>query len=174
MKNNPVPRTWEEALVLAVKKFDYEVAIAGFNKKNIIVRFFLMVSGKKPSNPCPGWPSETLASKYVQLFNEQYHIGKRREINSRDYVYVGLKYQVEDRLPVLNATYMEDGTGYVLRMKFNRNGGFEYRPCPYPESEFCFSVKRLPVRCGLQLLESADKMVPYLKDKLSKTLSSIQ
>lgn len=127
---------WKDALTLALKKFDYELAMSYFVTKGFFKRLLLTLTGKRPSDPAPEWNSEQLAGEYVRLFNKKYGWGSRIELTNGATLHSCLRYCIEDRLPVLTTTYYEDGTVYVEKYKFLRGGVEERLPVPYPYSEF--------------------------------------
>ncbi len=128
--------SWELALRLCLSKFDYEkrTVTSSVSQKD---RVRAMYNRLVLKDPCKGFDSEALALRYITLFNERYGIGERVELDKYGTTFHSmLRYQVEDRLPVLTGTYYMDGTAYVERKKFSSDGSFVECGAPYPVSEF--------------------------------------
>lgn len=123
MTTNINAMAWHEVLAICLKKFDYEKDFNVFSNQSLIRRLFRRLFGKAPKDPCPGWPSDSLAMTYVRKYNETIGGGKRIALSGADTLYVGVRYQAEDKLPVLSVVYYEDGTAYARRVKFLRGGG---------------------------------------------------
>jgi len=160
-------------MVFALRKHDYEVGICEFGQKDMLTRIWLTLTGRKPKDPLPGISSESLSIRYVDGFNEAHGIGKRINLGNGSSVHCVLRYQTEDRLPVLSATYMEDGTGYVMKIRFWRDGGIQYLPCPYPDSEFCLTVQEMPNRPDVEELQKIVSLIPSLKQEIRDAMKAI-
>ena len=137
------PKTWQEAFRLAVACYDYRKKKNAYERKPFLLRFIELILGRAPRDPAPGMTAEGYALRYTQLFNEKHKIGRRRDFDGASSVFLGLRYSSEDVMPVLGFTFMECGTGYSLRAKFHRDGHIEYLPCPYPDSEVCFTINNI-------------------------------
>lgn len=131
---------WQDILVLCLKKVEYEKAAALYSGRSPIQRIVSVLIGRKPKDPCPDLSSDALAVRYQSAFNKAHRFngvpfGVRTNINESDTVHITLRYQAEDRLPVLTATYYEDGTAYVEKAKVLPGGATEKVPVSYPLSE---------------------------------------
>ena len=131
---------WQDILVLCLKKFEYEKAAALYSSLSPVQRIIAAITGRKPKDPCPDLSSDALAVRYQSAFNKAHRFngvpfGVRTNINDNDTVHITLRYQAEDRLPVLTATYYEDGTAYVEKAKVLPGGATEKVPVSYPLSE---------------------------------------
>lgn len=177
MKNIIYPKTWQEALWLALACLDYQKKKNAYDQKPLLRRLVVLALGRVPRNPAPGMTAEGYALRYTQLFNEKHKIGRRRDFDGASSVFLGLRYSSEDLMPVLSFTFMECGTGYSLRAKFHRDGHIEYLPCPYPDSEVCFTINNIndmPKREGHSLLfEEYARMKEIAVSAMSDIASNI-
>lgn len=140
-------KTWSEVMKMALQKREFNGAMNQFMAEPFMKRMILTILGKKPRDPYPGYEADGLATRYVQIFDETYHCGKRIEIGNGDTLFWGLRFWQEDLLPSFDVTFYHDGTAYSLRMKFLEDGGIEYCKCLYPYSEFgitMYSIDQLP------------------------------
>ena len=140
--------TWQEIMVLCLKKFQYEKDIQAHMALSLMRRIF----ARKPHDPAKGFSSEALAIRYVYAFNRKHCLMEAPfgilhnlpDAYRNDSVHIVLRYQVEDRLPVLTAIYYEDGTAYVESVKVFLGGSTERQPIRYPYSEI--GIYGLPKR----------------------------
>lgn len=161
-------KTWQDVLRLCVKKFDYELAMSSYVAEGFFRRIALAVAGRRPVDPAPEWNSEQLAGEYVRLYNQTKGFGRRIELDNDRTIHTVLRYQVEDRMPVLTVTYYEDGTAYVEKKRIHRDGGIQNMPVPYPVSEF--GILGLPDRGDVRELAKAKESLPGLIDELRKAV----
>ena len=140
--------TWQEIMALCLRKFQYEKSLQSYRNLPVLRRLLT----RKPHDPAPGLSSEAMASRYVQAFNRCHSLngtpfGIRQilpDAYRNDSVHIVLRYQAEDRLPILTATYYEDGTAYVESVKVFLGGSTERQPIRYPYSEI--GIYGLPKR----------------------------
>lgn len=132
--------SWRQLLALCLQKFTYEKAINSYNELPSLRRLFT----RRPKDPALGVSSDALGVAYVRAFKEAHRFngepfGVRQVVGDHlyreDTVHIILRYQVEDRLPVLTATYYEDGTAYVESRKFLPGGATEVNPVHGPIAE---------------------------------------
>ena len=174
MNNNyNINSDWRVAMAFALRKYDYERDNYEFKQENALARIWLTLTGRKPKDPLPGMSSESLSIRYVNGFNDAHGIGKRIDLGNDSSVHCILRFQTEDRLPVLSVTYMENGTGYVMKMKLLRNGGIQYLPCPFPYSEFCFTVQEMPTRPKVEELQKVVSLLPSLKQEIWDAMKEV-
>ena len=159
---------WHEVLSLCLKKFDFECESNAFDRKPFLTRLLLKLLGKAPKDPCPGWPSDSLGMVYVRKYNENYNCGVRRPLSGADTLFVGLRYQVEDKLPVLSVTYYEDGTAYTRRVKFFRGGGTMEVPTRGYMQEI--TIDELPDRPMVEELCEVKKRLPAMISELKRAM----
>ena len=139
MEKNITSKSWQELLALCQSKFRYEKENALYDT----LPFFRKLFSRRPSEPAKGVSSDSIATLYVQAFNRTHKMngnpfGRRSLIGDayrNDSVHITLRFQSEDRLPVLTATYYEDGTAYIESVKFLPGGGTQVQPIRYPYSE---------------------------------------
>lgn len=161
--------TWYETLKVCMLKHDYEKEQARTARLSPLRRFLSRLK-KAHKDPCPGYPAETLASMYVRKYNEAKHFVRRIELAGADSLHAVLRYQVEDMRPVLTVTYYEDGTAYVEKWRFCRNGSIEKLPPSYPISEF--AIEGLPQRPAVEELAKLQRRLPELVEELREAVQS--
>lgn len=155
---------WQEILRLCLEKYDFEKADYAYSHKSFMRRMLLAIGGKKPKDPAPGWKSSDLGTCYVQAYNDEKGFGRRLDMPDGTSLHSVLRFQSEDRLPILTVTYYECGTAYVERRKFRRNGGVDELEVPYPTSEF--GLWGLPRRPEKPELVAIQKCIPELIKEL--------
>lgn len=132
---------WQEILELAIKKKAFMVAKAEYDKKSAFRKIFDSIWGMKPRDPAKGISCDDLALRYVCEFNQTHAFGKGRyfghrvELSPGKTLFVGMRYDVATLLPVLSIVYYEDGTAYVEKKGYLKDGGVEKWAIPYPLSE---------------------------------------
>lgn len=146
----------------SLKKLAFEKQLQEYKNLSLFRRVFT----RKPQDPADEFSSEALAQRYVQAFNRAHLLcgspfGIRHLIDSvyrNDTVQISLRYQVEDRLPILTATYYEDGTAYIESVKFLPGGGIQVQPIKYPYSEIgLYGIPERPHVTEVILLKNAFK-----------------
>lgn len=167
---------WRQLLALCLQKFAYEKAINSYSELPALRRLFT----RKPKDPVPGVSSDSLAVAYVRAFKETHQFNGRSfgvrhvvgdHLDREDTVHITLRYQVEDRLPVLTATYYEDGTAYVESLKFLPGGATETKEPHGPIAEI--ALMGIPDRADVQEVGLLKETFEATSAELRWTMASV-
>lgn len=167
---------WRRLLALCFQKFAYEKAINSYNELPALRRLL----SRRPKDPAPGVSSDSLAVAYVRAFNEVHRFngvpfGVRQvvgdHLDREDTVHITLRYQVEDRLPVLTATYYEDGTAYVESRKFLPGGATETKKPHGPIAEI--ALMGIPDRSDVREVGLLKETFEATTGELRWTMASV-
>lgn len=168
--------SWRQLLALCLQKFAYEKAINSYNELPGLRRLV----ARRPKDPALGVSSDSLAVAYVRAFKEVHRFngepfGVRQVVGDHlyreDTVHITLRYQVEDRLPVLTATYYEDGTAYVESRKFLPGGATEVNPAHGPIAEI--ALMGIPDRADVREVGLLKETFDETSGELRWTMASV-
>lgn len=151
---------WQDALRLCLRQSLWEKRYNTPQDASSFQRMAYAIKRCLNKAPLKKASSEELACRYVKLFNEQYGLGRRTEFEDGKTIHMVLRYQVEDRMPVLTITYYDGNTAHVERKRFNQSGTYVEAGPAYPVSEI--AVTGLPE----SLPEAAQKTAREFKRHL--------
>lgn len=174
-----MPHIWQDAMRLAVKKFEYEKLVNSWSRLSLwdkMKHLPLLFKVTRAKDPCPELNSEGLALRYVNLFHQAHPL-----FGHRDTVYVGMgrvdtlagfiRYDAADRLPVLSVTYYEDGTAYQEKTKFFQGGGRLVIPVTGYMREV--TIDGLPERPEVKQLCQMKEFLPAVMEEIASVLRDI-
>ena len=166
---------WGDVLVLCQKKSRFRKRVAENESKPLFVRTVNRLLDALFRDPCRGLTSEQLAMIYVRKFNDAHGIGTRISLGGGDTVWAGMKYQVEDRLPIIGIVYYEDGTGYVEQYKITSNGALEHLNPDNDVRHFGkFSTNYLPQRPRIVQLQDYIQRMPGWLEEIRNVMITLE
>ena len=147
--------TYKDSLIMAVRKLDYQKAMAHHDRKPLIGRIADVVLFRMPKDPCKKMTPEGFALQFTNIYNQEKGLGKRVDTREGDSIRMSVGYNAATMLPVVTVTLYQNGCYFQERKAFQRNGSVEEWGCAYPLSE-----------CGLTGLP--DNIPEFAKETVKK------
>lgn len=168
--NSILKEDWSKDYNNAMDKFDYETDKSKYDSKKWYQKILAMISGQKPKDPNPQKTLKSLLDGYVEAFNKEHGIGNMVDYDGGETFHSAMKYQSDNKQPVLTATYNSgDGQVQQSRKAFNPDGSKEEWGIAYPYSEIGVTGDKAPNNSNNMVKNNYNKFINN-QDEISRVV----